>query len=121
MSNLFLVMITSIFLMTQLILFKNTSILRRIIQVEFNGICLDTILVSGLDRDSMYIYIVVFGHIKYENMELKPHEIACIKLNFFLQFTFLYLIYSLGGYNRNKTRPRRPENMHYVKNTYSTL
>ena len=24
---------------------------------------------------------------------------------FFLQFFFLYLIYSPGGYNRNKTRP----------------
>jgi hypothetical protein len=27
---------------------------------------------------------------------------------FFLQFSFLYLSYSLGGYNKNKTRPWRP-------------
>ena len=34
---------------------------------------------------------------------------VCINLNFFLTFFFLSLIYSLGGYNRNKTRPRRPQ------------
>jgi hypothetical protein len=33
---------------------------------------------------------------------------VCIKLNFFLQFSFLFIIYSLSGYNRNKTRPQRP-------------
>ena len=37
----------------------------------------------------------------------------CIKLNFFLQFFFLYLIYSLGGYNRNVTRPLRPR-IHFL-------
>ena len=30
-----------------------------------------------------------------------------IKLTFCLKFSLLYLIYSLGGYNRNKTRPQR--------------
>ena len=33
---------------------------------------------------------------------------VCIKLSFFLTIFLSYLIYSLGGYNRNKTRPRRP-------------
>ena len=33
---------------------------------------------------------------------------VCIKLNFFLQIFFLYLIYSLCGYNMNKTRTRQP-------------
>ena len=53
------------------------------------------------------------------DVELHPHGIVpifkkCIKsfcihkFKIFLKFFFLYLIYSLGRYNRNKTRPRRP-------------
>jgi hypothetical protein len=34
---------------------------------------------------------------------------VCIKLFFLLTISFLYLIYSLGGYIRNKTRPRPPQ------------
>ena len=55
------------------------------------------------------------------DVELHPNGIApifkkCIKsfcmhkLNFFLQYFFLYRIYSLGGYNRNKTRPMATTN-----------
>ena len=33
---------------------------------------------------------------------------VCIKLTISLQFSFLYLIYSLGGYNKTKKHPRRP-------------
>ena len=41
---------------------------------------------------------------------------VCIKLNFFLQFSFLFLIYSPGGYNRSKTRPRRPQIIFFKEN-----
>ena len=34
--------------------------------------------------------------------------LVCMHKTFFLQFSYLYLIYSHSGYNRNTTRPRRP-------------
>ena len=42
------------------------------------------------------------------DVELQPHRKNI--LNFFvcMKLKLFYLIYSLGGYNRNKTRPRRP-------------
>ena len=48
------------------------------------------------------------------DVELHPHGIAPIFLKmyqifFSLTISFLYLIYSLGGCNRNKTRPLRPQ------------
>ena len=51
------------------------------------------------------------------DLELHPHEIApilkknlinlfvCIKFNFLLTIFLALVIYSLGGHNRNKTRP----------------
>ena len=59
------------------------------------------------------------------NVKLHPHGIAsilnkiwnlfvCIKHNFFLKI-FLYLIYYLSWYNRNKTRPWRDHESNFKK------
>ena len=55
------------------------------------------------------------------DVELHPHGIAPISFknitNLFIcikRIFFLYLIFFLGGYNRNKTRPRRPR-IHFKK------
>ena len=61
-----------------------------------------------------YLYHLYYFSILLKRMvELHPHGITpiflkCIK-SFFLQFFLLYLIYSFGGYNRNKTRPWQPQ------------